>query len=78
MFHVCPVRRLTILDNELRIDTDDLSVGPGERMLPARIFITGIEEVHRNGEKIDAFSVEGDDAEKGELRDHGKRVLGLA
>lgn len=63
MFHDCPVNRFAILDDELRIETDDFSVGPGEKMLPARILITGIEEIYRNGKKTDAFRVESDDAE---------------
>lgn len=63
MFHDATVSGFVVLDDELRIETEGFSGGPDEKIPPARILITGIADIYRNGDKIDAFSVESDDAE---------------
>lgn len=63
MFHDAAISRFVVLDDALRVETEEFGAGPDKKMPPARILITGIGDIYRNGDKIDAFRVESDDAE---------------
>lgn len=67
MFHDATVSRFVVFNNELHVETEEFHVGPNEKMLPARILISAIGDIYYNGEKVNVFQVESDDAEILEL-----------
>lgn len=74
MFHDAWVDKFTVLDDELRMETDEFSFGPEEKMLPARILIQNIRAIYRNDQLVDAFVIESDDAEIYGLTDTPEEV----
>ncbi len=74
MFHDATVSRFVLFDDQLRLDTEELSVGANEKMLPSRILIRAIGDIYRNGKMIDAFRVESDDDEVVELKNSTEEV----
>lgn len=63
MFHDASVSRIEQNGNALHIETEAFSVGPGERMQPARIVVESIGAIFCNDERIDRIAIESDDAE---------------
>ncbi len=68
MFHDAPVSQFGVLANELHLHIDEFSTAPGEKMLPARITITGFSNIYRDCGKAEAFQIESDSAEVYELK----------
>lgn len=63
MFHDAPVSGFTLKGDELHIETEEFSFGPGEILPAARIVIGRVREVFRNDAMVATFTVESDDAE---------------